>query len=264
MTRRLSDFFLNCPVTNLAMSPQQRRFSAEKTASLDAYRELIVGNKSWVYFSAFEFYNLFFSNMPSIVGYGMRRLCLPLFLRDSRRNLTIGRGLTIRQPQRIFFGQNVIIDDYATLDVRCQTPSRSSDEVGIEIGNHVFIGRFSMIVAKDGNISLGSACNISSFCRIATQSRIEIGESVLIAAYAYIGPGNHRDDFGKPIIEQEMEVRGGVKIGANSWIGAHATVLDGVTIGKDVIVGAHSLVRENVPDRAVVAGIPARIIRYRE
>jgi acetyltransferase-like isoleucine patch superfamily enzyme len=81
----------------------------------------------------------------------------------------------------------------------------------------------------------------------------------LIAAYAYIGPGNHQlDEEGKPLIAENMVKKGGVTIGDNAWIGTRATILDGVTIGKNAVVGAHSLVREDVPEGAVVAGTPAK------
>jgi acetyltransferase-like isoleucine patch superfamily enzyme len=90
---------------------------------------------------------------------------------------------------------------------------------------------------------------------------VEIGESTLVAAFSYIGPGNHkRGDGTKALIEEEMEIKGGVKIGARCWIGAHTTILDGVTIGDDAIVGAHSMVREDVPAGATVVGVPAKKI----
>lgn len=246
---------------DLAMSPQQQRFSRQ--GGLAAYKDLLVADRCWLTFSCFEVFNLLFSGMPSIAGIAARSVFLPFFCKRFGKKTVIGRGVTIRQPSRIAFGRGVIVDDYAMIDVRSPADGRTT-EVGIDIGDHVLIGRASLVTTKGGLIKLGDACNISSSCRIATRSRIEIGESTLIAAYCYIGCGNHSiDDLSKPIIEQQMDVRGGVKIGKHVWIGARATILDGVTIGDNAVVGAHSLVREDVPANAVVAGTPARVIRYR-
>ncbi len=53
-----------------------------------------------------------------------------------------------------------------------------------------------------------------------------------------------------------------ITIGNNVWIGGHCTILPGVTIGNNVIIGAGSVVTKAVPDNAVIAGNPARILRY--
>lgn len=47
----------------------------------------------------------------------------------------------------------------------------------------------------------------------------------------------------------------------NAWIGAGATILPGVTIGKNAIVAAGAVVNKDVPDTAIVGGIPARLIK---
>jgi acetyltransferase-like isoleucine patch superfamily enzyme len=119
------------------------------------------------------------------------------------------------------------------------------------------------VVAKEGDIKLEAGANIGSYCRIATQSGIRIGESTLVGAYTYIGPGNHVIDSSDPtpMIARGMEKLGGVDIGANVWIGAKATILDGVKIGDGAVIGAHSLVREDVPPHTIVAGTPAKVIR---
>jgi acetyltransferase-like isoleucine patch superfamily enzyme len=52
-----------------------------------------------------------------------------------------------------------------------------------------------------------------------------------------------------------------VSIGAGSWLGAGAIILPGASIGRNVVVAAGSVVRGRVPDRCVVAGVPAKIIR---
>jgi acetyltransferase-like isoleucine patch superfamily enzyme len=70
--------------------------------------------------------------------------------------------------------------------------------------------------------------------------------------------GNQRDSISLP------ESPRPIAIGENVWIGHDAIVLPGVSIGKGSIVGARAVVKEPVPDFAVVAGNPARIIRYLE
>ncbi len=91
-----------------------------------------------------------------------------------------------------------------------------------------------------------------------------MGESVLVGAYCYIGPGNHTEgNEGEPLISRPMDIRGGVEIGEHAWLGARVTVLDGVKIGKHAIIGAHSLVTSDVPDWGVAVGTPAKVIKVR-
>jgi acetyltransferase-like isoleucine patch superfamily enzyme len=158
-------------------------------------------------------------------------------------------------PSRISLGSGVLIDDNAALDVRGR-------DGRIEIADRVSIGRLTTIAAKHGSISLKAGCNIGSYCRIATNSRVEIGESVLVGAYCYIGPGNHTEGTAdEPLITRPMNIRGGVSIGDHAWLGARVTVLDGVRIGRNAIIGAHSLVKDDIPDDAVAVGTPAKVIR---
>lgn len=252
---------MSCPTSHNspAMTLQQKKFSPTSGGGIRRYRELVVGRRGWGIFILWEIYSLLLADCASILGYALRRTILPLFMAKCGKALTIGRGCVIRQPHSLRVGDGAIIEDYATLDIRS-----TEQEASISLGNHIFIGRGTIIAAKGGKIELGDACNISSNCRIATQTSVHIGQSVLVAAYAYIGPGNHRTDrLDIPIMEQEMELKGGVEIGTNSWIGAHSTILDGVKIGTNAIIGAHSLVMQNVPDNAIVAGIPAKVIRMR-
>lgn len=241
-----------------AMTPQQRQLSDTKRSPFATYRELAIGDGSFLHLCAYEASQILFANLPGLPGFAARSLIYPYLFAACGKRPAIGRGVVLRVPQAIKLGSGVLIDDYAALDVR-------GSDAGISIGDHVSIGRMSTIAAKHGYIDLASGCNIGSCCRVATNSRVEIGESVLIGAYCYIGPGNHTEgDDETPLIARPMDIRGGVKIGEHTWLGARVTVLDGVTIGKHAIIGAHSLVKEDVPDGGVAVGTPARVVRVRK
>jgi acetyltransferase-like isoleucine patch superfamily enzyme len=62
-------------------------------------------------------------------------------------------------------------------------------------------------------------------------------------------------------IGRQLPVNRAVAIGAGSWLGAGVIVLPGASIGRNVVIAAGSVVRGEVPDRCVVAGVPAKIVR---
>lgn len=236
------------------MTPQQRTVTKALDSPLALYRSLCVGNEGYLSLVRYELITLLFANSAGLLGLAARSLLYPLLFKTCRGRLAIGKGGVLRNPGAIAMGAKVLIDDYVTLDAKgsCAT---------ISLEDFVSIGKFSIVASKDAEIRIGKGTNIGSHCRIASQSRITIGESTLIAAYCYIGPGNHKEaDESAPLISREMDIKGGVHIGSNVWIGARATILDGVHIGDRAIVGAHSLVKEDVPAGATVAGTPARII----
>lgn len=247
---------MNAPdMTTPAMTPQQAKLSQASRSGFAAYREFAVGDVGLAGFVRYELYTTLFSSLPGMLGFGARALLFPSLFAICGPRPAIGRGVVLRRPAQISLGRGVMIDDYAALDVR-------GADAAIEVGDGVSIGRYTTLAAKHGRIRLAGGVNVGSYCRVATQSQVSIEESVLIAAFCYIGPGNHRAGDGEtPLIAQEMDIRGGVRIGRYAWIGAHTTILDGVTIGEGAIVGAHSLVREDVPAGAVVAGAPARVLR---
>jgi len=239
------------------MTPQQREFSDTKRSGLSVYRRLVVGERGVGALILHELAQLFVSNLPGLVGLGARSKVMPLLLKKCGRRPAIGRSVTFRIPQQVELGDGVLVDDFAALDVR-------GAKGEIAIGDRVSIGRFSTIAAKGGGIHLKSGVNVGSYCRIATNSNVTVGESVLIGAYCYIGPGNHTEgENEKPLIEQPMDIRGGVQIGNHAWLGTGVTVLDGVKIGHHAIIGAHSLVTSDVPDWGVAVGTPARVIKVR-
>ena len=107
------------------------------------------------------------------------------------------------------------------------------------------------------NITLGKRVFINSGCCFRDQGGIEIGDDVLIGQQVVIATLNH---------DMAPNKRGNmspapVKIGNKVWIGAHVTILPGVTIGDGAVIGAGAVVTKDVPEKAVVAGVPAKIIK---
>lgn len=132
---------------------------------------------------------------------------------------------------------------------------------GCEIGDGTKIGAF---VEIQKNAAVGKNCKISSHTFICEGVTIEdgvfIGHSVTFINDLYPRAIN---TTGKLQTEQDWVVeRTLVKTGAS--IGSGATILAKITIGEHAIVGAGSLVARDVPAYAIVAGNPARVLRYQE
>ena len=132
---------------------------------------------------------------------------------------------------------------------------------GCEIGDETRIGAF---VEIQKNASVGKCCKISSHTFIC--------EGVVIEDNVFIGHGVMfiNDSFprattvdGRPQTEVDWKVEHTVvKKGAS--IGTGATILCNTNIGENAIVGAGSVVTKDVPPNAIVAGNPARVLRYIE
>ncbi|HEY3881348.1 MAG TPA: acyltransferase [Trebonia sp.] len=72
---------------------------------------------------------------------------------------------------------------------------------------------------------------------------------------------NHGYEDPDTPIGRQFPVNRPVSVGAGSWLGAGAIILPGTAIGRNVVVAAGSVVRGEIPDRSVVAGIPAKVVR---
>ena len=90
---------------------------------------------------------------------------------------------------------------------------------------------------------------------------IEVGDDVLLAQHVVCSGLNHEfRDTTVPIREQPVTTKT-IRIGAGSWLGSNAVVTAGVQIGAHCVIAAGSVVTKDVPDRCVVGGNPARILR---
>ena len=134
----------------------------------------------------------------------------------------------------------------------------------VELGDAVFIGAHTMIQGRfDGT------CRIGNHVWIGPHSYFD-ARNLVLEDYVGWGPGakvlgsSHTGDpVDLPIIATALTIKP-VFVGFGADIGTNATLLPGVHVGKNAIVGAGAVVTADVPDYAVVAGVPAKVIRYRK
>ncbi len=113
-----------------------------------------------------------------------------------------------------------------------------------------------------GSVYIGARVRLNRGVTICSYFRVTLGEGALVGEFTSIRDANHGIEPGRPIKDQD-HYGGAVDIGSDAWIGRGCCILAGVTIGNGAVVGANSVVTRDVPPGAVVAGAPARIIRFR-
>lgn len=113
------------------------------------------------------------------------------------------------------------------------------------------------------NVNVGNNVSIGDFCKI--QNNVSIYEGVTLEDYVFCGPSmvftNILDPKCKyPQVGAQYYVKTLVKEGAS--IGANATIVCGITLGKNCLVGAGSVVTKDIPDYALVVGVPGKVIGW--
>ena len=149
---------------------------------------------------------------------------------------------------------------------------------GVYIGAHVkkqrkvklILSEYSRIAYDtllwgDGTIKLGKHSSIGSCSRIFASKNggVEIGDYTMSASHLYIIDCEHGIAANNYIMKQPMS-QAKIKIGNDVWFGYKSTVLKGVTINDGVVCGACSLITKSIPKNAIVGGVPAKVIKYRE
>jgi acetyltransferase-like isoleucine patch superfamily enzyme len=116
-------------------------------------------------------------------------------------------------------------------------------------------------LGPDPVLRIGDRCVIGRGSNIIAHHSLEIGDDVFTGPYVYITDQNHSYADTEVPVGRQWPVNSSVVIGAGTWLGTGAVILPGAAIGRNVVVAAGAVVRGNVPDYAVVGGVPAKVIR---
>ncbi len=215
------------------------------------YRRSVIGDGSYAHLLLYEFINLCCIPLKGKIGIFIRRLVLPSVIGKTGRKFSIGANCTIRNGKKIFIGDQAVINENVTLDVK-------PGDKNLMIGDRVHIGRRSILNCSGGVIDIGEDTDIGSFCRLGSLEGLRIGHHCVMGDRSCISGASHSfSDTEVPIIRQPVTCKGRTVIGDFVTIGEQVTILDGVSIGNHVTILSDSLVNKNIGDGMVVAGVPA-------
>jgi acetyltransferase-like isoleucine patch superfamily enzyme len=223
-------------------------------ASSEKYRQLFVGSQSLTDLLVYELMTTLVLPISGALGFFLRKHLCKCLLGHAGKGSVLGAHLTLRCPKSIFLGENIFIDDNAVLDAK---------GVGgkIILGNSVLIGKNSILSCSSSTIQIDEDVSIGPNCFIrAGLGNIRLGSHITMASHTAVvsgNPGYRRLDIP---MKQQVGSGKGIVIGDDVWIGVGARIVDGVHIGNGCVIGAGAVVLEDVPDYAIVAGVPAKIV----
>ena len=148
--------------------------------------------------------------------------------------------------------------------------SKGIQKIRLAIARYVFD-----YCGKNVNIEKGADFGTGSGIRIGDNSGLgvncsvrgplEIGENVMMGPDVIIMTSSHNvESTFLPMNQQGSLPKQKVIIGDDVWIGTRVIILPGVRVGTGSIIGAGAVVTKDVPDYAIVGGVPAKIIKFRK
>ena len=134
----------------------------------------------------------------------------------------------------------------------------------LHLGRWSWIGHGCKIRAHEGEVRIGAKTVLGQECTISAFQHISIGRECIVADRVML------IDFDHGVVEHERPVREqgiykrDVRVGHNVWIGYGVAILRGTTVGDNCVLGTSTIVTKDVPDNAVAAGVPVRVLRMRD
>jgi len=163
----------------------------------------------------------------------MRRVIMRAMCKSVGNDLQMGPNVVLKHPETMEFGNCVFVGAQAMIQGRFNGSCK--------IGNHVWIGPQAYFDARD----------------LVLEDYVGWGPGAKVLGSSHTGI-----PITEPIIATDLVIKP-VVVGVGADIGMNASILPGVRVGAHAIVGAGAVVTHDVPDYAIVAGVPARVIRDR-
>jgi len=163
----------------------------------------------------------------------MRRAVLRAMCRAAGHDLQVGIGVVLKHPETMEFGDCVFLGSQVMIQGRFDGTCR--------IGNHVWIGPQAYLDAR----------------QLTLEDYVGWGPGAKVLGSAHTG-----EPIEDPIITTGLVIQP-VVVETGADIGMNASILPGVRVGAHAIVGAGAVVTHDVPEYAIAAGVPARVLRSR-
>lgn len=195
------------------------------------------------------------------VGYGFKRKRAEMTQEEYLASLLAGNVVEGGSPEHEIMHQlsQEAIRICMEINSTYHTPEQLSDLMSQLTGRPTppGFGLFPPFNTDCGkNIFLGKDVFINSGCKFQDQGGIYIGDRCLIGHNVVLATLNHGMD---PERRADL-VPAPIRLGNNVWVGSGAVVLPGVTVGNNAVVAAGAVVTKDVPEGAVVGGVPAKVI----
>jgi acetyltransferase-like isoleucine patch superfamily enzyme len=195
----------------------------------------------------------------------IRGFCWTIYLR--LRGAHVGRNFQTHGPLDILLRdgasyRSLSIGDHVSFGGKVYFRVRKNGR--IVVGSNVRIGTdVWLVTANSASVVVGDHSALGSYGIYNGGHGIEIGSNCLFAGFINLNSSNHNMERGE-LIRLQGHTGSPIVIGEDVWVGGHVSITSGVQVGNGAVLGTGSVVTKDVPAYAIMAGVPARVLRYRE